>query len=238
MKKTPETLKATVKVFVFPFAGGNESSYDQLFTDLETILVYNYPGRNDRFKETPIEDIHELVDDLYPTILHELHDVDTYYIYGHSLGAMVAYLIAKRIAKDTSLPQPEKLIVTGFRPPSVVREKFSHLSETAFWERIISFGGVPKEMIEQPLLQKFFEPVLRSDIKLWESYDYEETDPLSIPIDVFYGVDEKTTPEEMSLWKKESTAEVRITEFQGGHFFILDHLDFFKNYFTELIMSS
>ena len=235
MKIAYKTLKHTAKIFVFPFAGGNESSYNQIFDDLENVIVYNYPGRNNRIKENPIVDIHKLVEDLYPLILNALNGLNTYYIYGHSLGAMVAFLIAKRIGQDPTLLQPKKLVVTGFRPPSISREKFSHLSETAFWDRIISFGGVPIEMIEQPILQKFFEPILRSDIKLWESYDYIETNQLSIPIHAFYGSDEKTTYNEMCLWKKESSSEVLITEFKGGHFFILDHLNFFKDYFKNLI---
>ncbi|MBC8756875.1 thioesterase [Kordia sp. YSTF-M3] len=237
MKKICNTLEDTVKVFAFPFAGGNESSYDKIFQGFKNIVVYNYPGRNDRIKEDFIVDIYQLVDDLYPILIKELRDVENYFIYGHSLGAMVAFLIAKRIEKDPEVVKPTKLVVSGFRPPSATRDRFSHLPEKEFWDRLISFGGVPNEFIVQPLLQKFFEPVLRSDIKLWESYNYTNSNQLSIPIDVFYGSEEPTSYDEMSMWKKETSSEVLITEFKGGHFFILEHLEFFKSYFNSLIIS-
>jgi len=235
MKKAQNSIGKNVKIFAFPFAGGNESSFNKIFQDFNNVLVYNYPGRGDRIDESPIIDIYQLVDDLYPKFLKELTNLDAYYIYGHSLGAMVAFLIAKRIEEDGVL-KPTKLIVTGFKPPSYPRDKFSHFVSDKFWERLTSFGGIPIEFIEEPLLQQFFEPILRCDIKLWESYNYSNSSQLSIPIDVFYGSEENITYDEMCKWKNESSSEVLIKEMEGGHFFILNYLEFFQNYFNDLII--
>ena len=56
---------------------------------------------------------------------------------------------------------------------------------------------------------------------------------LNISIDVFYG-SEEATEEEMLSWQEETTEKVTITQLKGNHFFIFDHIDYFKNYFKNL----
>src|SRR3978361_134198 len=90
-----------ITLFCLPFAGG--SKYSLYF--LKKVLPHNischfleYPGRGTRIKEDFAEGISELVDDAYIQIAPLLEK--PYAIYGHSMGAKAAYLLAQRIREE------------------------------------------------------------------------------------------------------------------------------------------
>ena len=70
---------------------------------------------------------------------------------------------------------------------------------------------------------KFYEPILRADIKAAENYNFQKTKPLKVPITTFYGSDEDITLEEVELWQSETTMGFEKFEFSGDHFFLQEH---------------
>src|SRR6056297_3046515 len=113
------------KVIAFPFAGGNKHCYDFLKNHVSSqnveIHTMEYPGRGSRIKESLLVDIYSLIDDLYEKVLC-LTDDSNYILFGHSMGGLVAYLLAKKIEKHDDNP-PFKLIVSGRTPPSIVKDE-------------------------------------------------------------------------------------------------------------------
>ena len=102
-----------MKILAFSFAGGNEFSYKRIFPNIANIITIEYPGRGKRCRESLLVNIDKLVDDLYSKVLYETNNLTTkYIIYGHSMGALIGYLICKRI-EELGMSKPLKLIVTG-----------------------------------------------------------------------------------------------------------------------------
>ena len=85
-------------------------------------------------------------------------------------------------------------------------------------------GGCPKEVLEDEELVDFFVPIIRADLQVNDTYEYEEPQPFSIPLTAMRGEDEETTYEKLLEWQKETVERISIIEFPGDHFFILDHL--------------
>ncbi len=224
--------QSDLRIIAFTHAGGNKFSFQMFskrFNDFSTI---EYRRRELRIKESSSLDIKELLDDLLKHVKKEINSCDDYIIYGHSMGALMGYLICQKI-EELALQKPLKLVVSGKKAPFVEREKISHLPDKIFWEEIIKLGGVPDELQDYPELVDYYTPILKADFRIVENYKYIKKEKLTIPIDVFYG-SEEATKEEMNGWKDETTSEVTITQMEGNHFFIFDHVDFFTNYFKTL----
>ena len=222
-----------MKIIAFPFAGGNSQSYSKLFQKNKLFVTLTYAGRGTRFREELISDADELIEDMFIQTLKEIDTCDEYIIYGHSMGALIAYLVLQKI-EENGVRKPKKLIVSGSRPPIFPRkENISHLPDNEFWDKVLKFGGMPDDFSSHPELVKFFTPILKSDFHCIEHFKYRKKAlSLSTPIDVFYGSNENITDEEIEYWNNETSAEVTIKKLNGNHFFI------FENYlFQEEINS-
>ena len=64
-------------------------------------------------------------------------------------------------------------------------------------------------------------PVLKADMKMFETYEYLPGEPLSCPIYTIAGdQDPRCPPPSMAGWKKETTASFFTETVPGNHFFI------------------
>lgn len=215
-------------IIAFPFAGGNKYSFQKIFNNSLLFNVIEYSNIMITSSENLILD--SIIEDLFLKIPTS----EEYIIYGHSMGSLIGYLLCQKLQEE-NLPMPKKLIVTGKKAPSIPRnKKIACLPDEEFWLEIIALGGIPDEMQNYPELIEYYLPILRHDFKLVESYEYENKPKLNIPIDVFYG-SEEATEEEMIGWQDETTEKVTIIQLPGNHFFIFNHIEYFRTYFDNLV---
>jgi surfactin synthase thioesterase subunit len=212
-------------LFCFPFAGGSKYSYNHFIPFAAkglNIVPLELPGRGARRRETLTANMNGAVTDIYNTIRSDLST--PYAFYGHSMGAVLAYLVVKRIISD-KLPSPVYIFVSGREGPSIPNtDKLRHLMpREQFIAELREIGGSPDELLNDDDLMDFFEPVLRADFAAMELYEYEETYPFNIPILAMIGLDEKILEEEVQAWQKETIQEIEIKRFEGKHFFIFTH---------------
>ena len=211
-----------MKVFFLPFAGGSKYSYNGFFSeapnDIDVVRV-ELPGRGSRLSEPLLENIDDLVDDVLKQIGPHLRE--PYAIFGHSMGALLAFLITKKIINNGAA-EPKHLFVSGCKAPSVIRgsEIRSSLPREVFISRLKEYGGSPDSVLNNEELMIFFEPILRADFKVVESFKYKLSEPMNIPIDVFIGEAENISYEDAYSWSKETHEEVCVTTYPGRHFFI------------------
>ncbi|GAA0188785.1 thioesterase domain-containing protein [Fulvivirga kasyanovii] len=215
---------SSINLFCLPFAGGNKYSYrnyEKIAPDFINIIPIDLPGRGSRIRETPLTSMHDMVDDVLMQIKNKLHQ--PYAIYGHSMGGWLTYLLTKKIVAERLTP-PVALFITGCGGPSVeITERGRHLlPKDKFIDKLRELGGSPDEILQNPELIEFFEPVLRADFEAVDTYIHEDAEPLDIPITVVIGLQEKATYDEAMAWQKETTQPVTVRQFPGRHFFIYD----------------
>jgi surfactin synthase thioesterase subunit len=221
-----------ISCFCLPFAGGNRYSYrnyEEVAPSFLRIIPLELPGRGARMKEPLLSDIDSLVHDLYRQI-EGFVGSGKYVIYGHSMGGLLACLLARYI-RSKNHPLPLHIFITGTPGPSAPsrREKKRHLlNRDDLVAELKELDGMPDGFWEDKELVKFLEPVFRADLKAVENYIYEEAEPLNIPLTVITGTEEHLIKEEIGLWQKETDHPVEFTEMPGGHFFI------FKNSYNIL----
>ncbi len=212
-----------INLFCLPFAGGAKHCYREYkirFPSFMNFIPMEYPGRGSRFHEALRTDIREIVDDMHDKIKCNLEG--DYALYGHSMGGMIAYLLAKKLIAG-GYRSPLHLFVSGTPGPASNegrRKSLYRLDKAEFLEQVGKLRGLPEEILADSELMDLFEPVLRADFQVIETYLYEATEPMDVPITVITGTEEHMKQTDIRLWQKESSHEVDFRVMRGHHFFI------------------
>ncbi|HEY8898253.1 MAG TPA: alpha/beta fold hydrolase [Niastella sp.] len=205
-----------------PFAGGTKYSMKfpaQYLSPDITLHAFDYPGHGGRLKEKMLEDLTQMAEDIFEQCKHLLHHSCA--IYGHSMGALVAYLLTRKIVESGARP-PIHLFVSGSDGPSIPYQGAlrSGLPKPDFIKELKRLGGMPQEILNDDRIMDFFEPIIRTDFRAVENYQYLAGSGLQVPITVMLGAQEKITMEAAYTWQQESVFPVQVKVFEGDHFFI------------------
>jgi surfactin synthase thioesterase subunit len=213
-----------INLFCLPYAGGDKYSYrkfEEVSPEFLRIMTLEYPGRGSRLDEPAITDMYSLCDCLYRRI-KDIAESGEYAIYGHSMGAVIACLLARKLI-SLNHPQPLHVFVSGTGGPSDCsrNEKKRHLmGKRELIRELVELDGISKEISESEDFWNYFEPIVRADFAAIENYVYKEELPLAVPFTVITGLEEGMTSEEIQLWQKETTYAVDFRTMPGKHFFI------------------
>ncbi|MFJ8589300.1 thioesterase II family protein [Streptomyces sp. NPDC093595] len=217
---------APARLVCFPHAGGSATYYYPLSRSLSPavdVLAVQYPGRQDRRTETPVDDVTALADivteELRPWADRPLA------LFGHSLGATLAYEVALRLEAEGV--QPVKLFASGRRAPSCHREHEAvHLDDDeALLATVRSLRGTSPEVLADDKLLRRLLPAFRGDYKAAETYRKRPGTPLlRCPVTVLTGIaDPEVTRAEADAWADHTAGDFTLHEFPGGHFYLNEH---------------
>ena len=215
---------ARLRLFCLPHAGSGATAYQAWRRDLPNfveVCALRLPGREARLSERSLSDSRILCEDIAEVVAGEC-DIP-YAIFGHSMGALLAYELALNL-RDKGVPPPEGVFLSG-RIGAHVPLRTSPLHELPLKpflsELEARYGALPKELIQDQEMLDFYLPILRNDIKLVETYKYQTRDPLACPIYVTAGEgDESVWSEGLSAWRQHTTGDFDLTMFTGGHFYL------------------
>lgn len=215
-----------IDLFCLPFAGGNKYSfrpYEKFVPSPINLITLEYPGRGARMSEPLLSDAVQLVPDLCSQVMQRISG-NPYAIYGHSLGALLAFLLTRQLLAG-GCAAPLHLFVSGAGGPAgFLQEKQRHLlPRNLLLEEIKKMGGTQAAVLDHEELLEIFEPVIRADLRICDTYAYEPAAPLNIPVTVITGTEEPIPEERILLWGKETTGPVQFRKLPGDHFFIFDH---------------
>ncbi len=212
---------AAVRLVCFPHAGGAATYYfpvaRALKPDLE-ILAVQYPGRQDRRTEPCVDDIGALAD----AIAAELRSWSDrpLALFGHSMGATVAYEVARRLERVGITPVG--LFASAGRGPSAWRGDTMHLrDDDGLVAALRALSGTESNLLDDEEMLSMVLPAVRGDYKAVASYRHVGDQRLSCPIQVLVGEDDAmTTMDEAHAWRAHTTAGCQVSVFPGGHFYL------------------
>ncbi|HXT68216.1 MAG TPA: alpha/beta fold hydrolase [Vicinamibacterales bacterium] len=215
---------ARLRLLCFPPAGGSAAAFGQwpdlVGADIEIVGI-EYPGRGSRRAESLFVRIQALVSAMVMRVQPELGDMP-FAILGHSLGALLGFELARhlRLLKG---PLPVALCVCGCRAPSLPARKPPSfgLGEAEFLGEVRSLNGTAPEVLADPNVFRLFEPALRADFEMAETYVCRTRPPLDLPILAYGGADDRETlPDELHPWSRETTSPLTLRFYSGDHFFL------------------
>jgi len=213
--------RVRMRLFCFPYAGGSSSVYSNwhsAFPPEVEICPIQMPGRGNRWGEPPLSRMTTLVERL-ATDLHPLLNLP-FAFFGHSMGALVAFELARKIRGWTG-ESPVLLLVSGARAPQIPDPEppISALPDAAFLHRLIRLNGFPPEILENKEFIQAILPSLRADVALCETYRPAPGLLLDLPITAYGGYqDSRVPPFHVSAWRAQTTGRFRLRFFPGDHF--------------------
>jgi surfactin synthase thioesterase subunit/glycosyltransferase involved in cell wall biosynthesis len=212
---------AALRLFAFPHAGGGATAFRawKLPRGI-ALLATRLPGRENRISEPPFDRMAPLIEALGRAI--EPHLVAPFAFYGHSMGAAVAFELARWLRRR-GMPAPAALFVSGARAPHF-RRNYAPPPDPADAQLLAELRrleGAPPEALADPGLMRLVLPALRADSALYRHYVYAEEPPLDCAIHAYGGLDDPNiTPERLEAWREETTRAFTLRMLPGGHFFV------------------
>lgn len=214
----------TARVYCFPHAGGNARSFlrwqDGLEDEAELVAVRT-PGRGERANE-PMPSFDQIIDGAAEAIAREAElSSRPVYLLGHSLGALMAFEVARRLRSCSSL---RHLVASGLMAPSHLPSprvlRLATLEGKEFVEALGFFGGMPPELIADEEVHDLVLPGLIVDFRLAASYRYMPAPPLGIDITLINGRDDPHVGANgLAAWRDECRNQPASHLMDGGHFY-------------------
>ncbi len=214
---------ARLRLFCFPYAGGNASIYHTWANSLPTtieVCPIQLPGRGGRFREPLFEQLRPLLPELAQALLPALSL--PFVLFGHSMGALISFELARYLRKHSNL-SPAALVFSGHYAPQQIKPNphFSLLPHEEFIEAVRDYNGTPSTFFEDKELMELVLPILRADFSICETYQYVEEPPLESPIIAYGGTrDPDASVTDLLAWRRQTRKNLVIRVFSGDHFYI------------------
>ncbi|MDQ7236350.1 thioesterase II family protein [Bacillus pacificus] len=217
------------KLFCFPHAGGsafNYAKWKNYFNPYIEVVPIELAGRGYRIEESLYQGMEEAVNDAYTSIVKQI-DASPYILFGHSMGSLIAYEVARKI-QDSNNELPKFLVLSGRNHPNSKIKNIRHnLSNEQFKREVIAMGGTPSGVLQSEELMEIFLPILRADFKIVETYIHDNNiKPCDIDFLIFNGKnDEFTTYDQVIKWNKYTNKTCTFHSFEGNHFFLNENIE-------------
>jgi surfactin synthase thioesterase subunit len=209
---------------LLPHAGGTASAYREWVrfprSGVVQLVPVELPGRDGRYDEDYALDgprlTSELADELW---IAGIRDVS---LFGHSMGAILAYSLASAL-----LDRGVDVRVVGLSAhgPAIDVGLSARLrSDSDAIDYLCTLGGTPPEILREPTLRKMLAERFRADVQLLESFAgrlpaHVEADGVG-----FAGShDEGASVAELRKWQTSFRSFEGVTEYPGGHFYLMEH---------------
>lgn len=216
--------EAEIRLICLPHAGGGAPAYlptSAAMTPEVEVLAVQYPGRQERRHEPLIGSVNGLAEELFRVLEPEAGR--PYALFGHSMGAMVAYELALRF--EYAGRPPLRLFASGRRAPSRYRtEGRQALDDESLLSELRELSGTDKRLFQRDDLLRASLPVIRNDYRAADSYVHRPGAKLDCPITVLIGdQDPHVTTDEARSWQDHTTGGSEVLVYAGGHFYLTEH---------------
>lgn len=214
---------ASLRLLLFPHAGSGGTIYRNwggLLPGEFAQQVVVLPGRERRLDETAFTAVDPLVEAVYDALLAELDD-RPYALFGHCLGAQLAYRVAVCMERDGE-PSPLLVGVSGWAPEGFQQATYeqSQMPEPEMITWMQTLGSFPAEVYSNPQMMAMVIPALRADLAVFSTY-VDDAAPVGCPLVSYSGrSDPLMAPGAMASWKSRAHRYLGNREFPGDHFYI------------------
>ncbi|MEU8644977.1 thioesterase II family protein [Streptomyces sp. NPDC005381] len=224
--RTPQEDPEQATLLCVPFAGAGPSFFHpwrELSAGRWRVTSVELPGRERRILDTPYRNVVEAAKGSIDDIVADLGEGTSTVLFGHSLGAVLAYELAHLLTHRGV--HVERLVVSGSPGPWTQRERrATGLPDEEFLARVEEFAGFRHEALDHPEMRELILPVLQADCEMHENYVPSTDTPLAVPVCSLRGAwDGLVTAAEARQWQDATTAGFTYAEFPGDHMYLVDH---------------
>jgi surfactin synthase thioesterase subunit len=217
----PAPATAVATLYCFPHAGGSAGEYARwaAYTPGLRLVAVQPPGRAHNLGARAFTAMPELVRE----ILARVRFTPPFALLGHSLGALVAFEVARALE-----PRPLRLFVSSCPPPPLLgRAQPLHLLDDSGLHAEIErrWGPLPAATRSDKDLLSAALACYRADLQVLETYQYAPGPRLRCPITAIAGAGEPSGGASMTGWREHTDGAFESRERPGGHFHTREDLD-------------
>lgn len=178
-------------------------------------------GRDSR--ESYYMNLNECVLHVYSQIIDEMEENSEYFIFGHSMGSIIAYEVTLLLTRNKK-KLPKFIIVSG-KNPLIFNDGWDigNKNDTEIIKFLENLRG---ETIPcRDIYMKYFFPIIKSDLMLIQNYKlssyHKKFEPVDIDILVFNGnKDHMINKDKLYYWNKLTNKTCEFYFFEGNHFYL------------------
>ncbi|GHI10381.1 thioesterase [Streptomyces cellostaticus] len=220
-----------LRVHCFAHAGAGISSFAGWNRGLgpgAQTVPHLLPGRDGRRREPRVTEREALLADLMGHFTQDdVAGSAPYLIYGHSLGALIAYTLTRALA-EAGLPGPALLVVGACPPPdeSLGLSDAGRAPDEELLHLLGGVGALPAGAQPGGLWHRLVKPVLRDDLLLADALRAaarrpSPAGPLDVPVLAVAGRSDPLAPAEaVAGWRRWTTGPFALRTVPGDHFFV------------------
>ncbi len=215
-------------LLVFPHAGAGASAYRAFSKVLSTtfdVTVFQYPGRQDRAAETLLASVHEIAAGAFEEFSRaDSHREVPIVTFGHSMGALVAFEFV-RLAEARGIAVRQLTVSAAVAPCHAAAKPPHPTDDDDILSHLAVLEGTSSDVFANRDLMKLALPVIKADYRAFDAYSCADDVKVAAPIHAIGGdQDPIVTLGDLYGWGKHTEA-VAVTMFDGGHFYLHDHMD-------------
>ena len=223
-------------IFCFHHAGGMAMAYKKWieYNDVNWEFVpVELPGRGCRAAEPSMCNINEIAYGAAKAI-SEFSMGRKVIIYGHSMGARIAFQVAYELENSFGL-FPLALFVSVMNAPGAYyNERYNtEMNDDYLIKELRYIGAIPEEILNDQKYMEYFLPIIKKDYMLHELFS-GVGEKLNASIYVYNGKDDALVNHKViNRWSEHTLANTVIRYFEGKHFFLFDlgreYVSYLKN---------
>jgi surfactin synthase thioesterase subunit len=220
----PDPRPAATRVLVcFSYCGGGTAPFrpwvPALPRDVDLALVC-LPGRERRIAEPPAERWEDLIAEALTSVWSVVDR--PYVLFGHSLGAWIAFDVAVHMERHVS--PPRALVVSASNAPSRaadenLRGPTSRTGDQALVAWLRRVGQLPGIILADPGLRQLTLDLFRADKRAAESYRFTPGQTVACDLRRLSGVADVDVDDDDGAWSALAAGSFRSDRLPGGHFY-------------------
>lgn len=218
----------SLPLLVFPHAGAGASAYRELSKALSAnfdVLVFQYPGRQDRAAEPPLPSLAEIAQGAFDEFSTSDHNRGVpITAFGHSMGGWVAFEFV-RIAEAGGVDVRRLTVSAAVAPCNAAAKPPHPTDDEDILNHLGALEGTTSDVFGNRDLMRMALPVIKADYRACDAYACAEEVKVAAPIHAIGGdQDPIVTLGDLYGWRKHTDA-IEVSMFDGGHFYVNSHTE-------------
>jgi surfactin synthase thioesterase subunit len=224
IKRYPGTTGTTL---VFPHAGGAALAYRSFGMALaeagSDTYVMQYPQRGDRLTHPAPDTVADLARDLFDAA--DWAGMGPLRLFGHCMGAVVAFefaLIAERAGVDVAV-----LWASASEAPSAAATSPKlPTAEAEILAEMVDLGGTDAQLLADEDFVELLLMAVRADYQAYNRYGCAADVTIAADIYALGGAaDHRVSENMLRCWETHTRGAFTVSMFDGGHFYLEDHVE-------------
>jgi surfactin synthase thioesterase subunit len=225
--KRSEAQTSDGATVVFPHAGGAAAAYRPLAAALAAggngVYVVQYPQRADRLTHPAPETVEELAAQLFDA--GDWGRLGPLKLFGHCMGAVIAFEFA-RVAEARGVDVSRLWVSASQAPCTIASSPRLPTADAELVANMVDLGGTDERLLADQDFVDLLVRAVRADYLAFNRYACGDDVQIRADIHTVGGRGDHRVSEDMlRRWSTHAGGSFTVSLFEGGHFYINDHVD-------------